>query len=159
LLHPPLEQEKIQQRLLEMGVEMRPNTVLQSISNGNAILSSSLHSQNKQQTFAAVVIVAGRRANNGLWHELQASEEQWADAGVQSIKRIGDCEAPAPIAWATYAGHRMNHPGEIKRELIEGRPALIVVDIQAETFEDRTDEAIPTMPNYPKSIRYCWLAG
>ena len=35
-----------------------------------------------------------------------------------------------------------------KRDLIEGRPALIVIDIQAETFGDRTDEAIPTMPDY-----------
>jgi hypothetical protein len=26
-----------------------------------------------------------------------------------------------------------------KRNLIEGTPALIVIDIQAETFEDRTD--------------------
>ena len=35
-----------------------------------------------------------------------------------------------------------------KRNLIEGRPALIVIDIQAETFYDRTDEAIPSMPGY-----------
>ena len=35
-----------------------------------------------------------------------------------------------------------------KRDLVEGRPALIVIDIQAETFYDRTDEAIPTMPDY-----------
>lgn len=34
------------------------------------------------------------------------------------------------------------------RNLIEGRPALIVIDIQAETFYDRTDEAIPSMPGY-----------
>ena len=39
-----------------------------------------------------------------------------------------------------------------KRNLIEGRPALIVVDIQAETFHDRTDEAIPTMPGYPERM-------
>jgi len=39
-----------------------------------------------------------------------------------------------------------------KRNLIEGRPALIVIDIQAETFHDRTDEAIPTMPNYPERM-------
>jgi dimethylamine/trimethylamine dehydrogenase len=25
---------------------------------------------------------------------------------VQSVKLIGDAAAPAPIAWATYAGHR-----------------------------------------------------
>ena len=42
----------------------------------------------------------------------------------------------------------MNQPEKIDRELIEGRPALIVIDIQAETFFDRSEEAIPTMPNY-----------
>jgi len=42
----------------------------------------------------------------------------------------------------------MTHSYKIKRSLIEGRPALIVVDIQAETFYDRTDEAIPSMPGY-----------
>jgi hypothetical protein len=41
------------------------------------------------------------------------------------------------------------HPGtkyisqspKTRRDLIEGRPALIVIDIQAETSHDRTDEA------------------
>jgi len=42
----------------------------------------------------------------------------------------------------------MSHRKKTKRDLIEGRPALIVIDIQAGTFYDRTDEAIPTMPNY-----------
>ena len=101
-----LEQAKIQQRLLELGVDMRPNTALLAIKKGMATLSSSLQSQPQPLGFDAVVIVAGRRANDGLWLELLSTEEQWADAGVQSIKCIGDCEAPAPIAWATYAGHR-----------------------------------------------------
>ena len=39
-----------------------------------------------------------------------------------------------------------------KRALIEGKPALIVIDIQAETFYDRTDEAIPTMAGYPERM-------
>jgi len=46
----------------------------------------------------------------------------------------------------------MQQVGKTNRKLIEGRPALIVVDIQAETFYDRTDEAIPTMPNYPERM-------
>ena len=36
--------------------------------------------------------------------------------------------------------------------MIEGRPALIVIDIQAETFLDRSDEAIPTMPGYAERM-------
>ena len=39
-----------------------------------------------------------------------------------------------------------------RRNLIEGRPALVVIDIQAETFHDRSDEAIPTMPGYPERM-------
>lgn len=42
----------------------------------------------------------------------------------------------------------MSQSPKTKRDLIEGRPALIVIDIQAETFYDREDEAIPTMPGY-----------
>lgn len=42
----------------------------------------------------------------------------------------------------------MSQSQNSKRNLIEGRPALIVIDIQAETFYDRTDEAIPTMSDY-----------
>ncbi|MGI9317089.1 MAG: cysteine hydrolase [bacterium] len=42
----------------------------------------------------------------------------------------------------------MNQANRAKRGLIEGRPALVVIDIQAETFYDRTDEAIPSMPGY-----------
>ncbi len=37
----------------------------------------------------------------------------------------------------------------VKRAIIEGKPALIVIDIQASTFHDQsTDRAIPNMPGY-----------
>ncbi|MCP4432243.1 MAG: cysteine hydrolase, partial [Gammaproteobacteria bacterium] len=42
----------------------------------------------------------------------------------------------------------MNQSEKTKRKIIEGNPALIVIDIQAETFDDRADEAIPTMSDY-----------
>lgn len=42
----------------------------------------------------------------------------------------------------------MTRHASTTRQLIEGRAALIVIDIQAETFQDRTDEAIPTMQGY-----------
>ncbi len=46
----------------------------------------------------------------------------------------------------------MSQTQKTKRNLIEGSPALIVIDIQAETFEDRTDEAIPSMPGYAERM-------
>ena len=42
----------------------------------------------------------------------------------------------------------------IKRQLIEGRAALIVIDIQAGTFENKSDDerAIPHMPDYAERM-------
>jgi dimethylamine/trimethylamine dehydrogenase len=54
----------------------------------------------------AVVMVASRTSDNTLYRDLMARQGDWADAGIRSVKVIGDAEAPGPIAWATYAGHR-----------------------------------------------------
>ncbi|WP_292183285.1 hypothetical protein [Mesorhizobium sp.] len=54
----------------------------------------------------AVVLVTSRQHDDGVWQELKARRDEWADRGIRSIKIIGDAEAPSPIAWATYAGHR-----------------------------------------------------
>jgi dimethylamine/trimethylamine dehydrogenase len=54
----------------------------------------------------AIVMVTSRIGNDELWLELLKQEYAWADYGIKSIKLLGDAEAPAPIAWATFAGHR-----------------------------------------------------
>lgn len=46
----------------------------------------------------------------------------------------------------------MSHAKAPQRNLIEGRPALIVIDIQADIFEDQTHAAIPTMPDYAQRM-------
>jgi len=42
----------------------------------------------------------------------------------------------------------MANPDGTKRNLIEGRAALIVIDIQGELFAEQESEPIPTMPNF-----------
>jgi len=54
----------------------------------------------------AVVLVTSRRQNGAVWRALKARKADWEANGIKSIKVIGDAEAPEPIAWATYAGHR-----------------------------------------------------
>ncbi len=51
-------------------------------------------------------MVASRIGDDALWQVLAEREPEWSDRGIKSIRLIGDAEAPAPIAWATYAGHR-----------------------------------------------------
>jgi len=54
----------------------------------------------------AVLMLASRVGDDALYEALLAVEADWADAGVRSVQLIGDANAPGPIAWATYAGHR-----------------------------------------------------
>jgi len=44
--------------------------------------------------------------HNKLCEDLTLQRENWKDVGINSVKIIGDANAPGPIAWATYAGHR-----------------------------------------------------
>ncbi|TGT19369.1 NADH:flavin oxidoreductase, partial [Mesorhizobium sp. M3A.F.Ca.ET.174.01.1.1] len=53
-----------------------------------------------------IVLIARRDQDDAVWHALKARENEWAGSGIRSVKVIGDAEAPGPIAWATYAGHR-----------------------------------------------------
>ena len=52
------------------------------------------------------MLVTCRQPVDHVWRDLKQRCAEWADRGIKSIKVIGDAEAPGPIAWATYAGHR-----------------------------------------------------
>lgn len=57
------------------------------------------------------------------------------------------------MAIDTRAGKHMANSSARKRELIEGRPALVVIDIQAGTFNDEIGQrAIDHMPGYEKRM-------
>jgi len=68
--------------------------------------ASGAQAERRERHRDAVVVVASKLENNQLYHDLKAREADWADAGINSVRIIGDAEAPGPIAWATYAGHR-----------------------------------------------------
>ena len=52
-----------------------------------------------------LVAATSRLPNDGLWQALAARREEWRDAGILSVTRIGDCLAPGLIAAACYSGH------------------------------------------------------
>ena len=71
------------------------------------IISNCVYTDSETRFEAdAVVMAASRQMNDALWRQLQSRSDEWKDAGIRDIKVIGDAEAPGPIAWATYAGHR-----------------------------------------------------
>lgn len=101
-----LEQGAIHVRLAEAGVKIVLNRGIAAIHADGVETNCSYTDAREPTGCDAVVIVASRLANDGVYNDLIAREAAWSDAGIRSVKLIGDACAPAPIAWATLAGHR-----------------------------------------------------
>ena len=101
-----LEQGLIQSRLLELGVEVRVTRAVTEVKAGSVAANCTYTGRVEEIACDAVLMVTSRLPNDNLYTDLMAQEAKWADCGIQSVKAIGDAQAPAAIAWATYAGHR-----------------------------------------------------
>ena len=101
-----LEQAAIHARLIELGVKIVLNRAVSKIEQGQVYSECTYSGQSDSTAVDTMVMVASRVGNDSLWQELSAREDEWQQHGIRSIKLIGDAESPAPIAWATYAGHR-----------------------------------------------------
>jgi dimethylamine/trimethylamine dehydrogenase len=126
-----LEQGFIQRRLLERGVEIVTSRVLSGIGPGFVELACAYTGRPSRIEADAVVLVTARLPDDALYRDLTAREAEWREAGIGSVKLIGDAVAPAPIAWAVYAGHRYAReldepdPGDappFRREIAELQP-------------------------------------
>lgn len=101
-----LEQGAIHRRLAELGVDIVLNRTVTNIVSGGVVTACVYTGARHELTADAVVLVTSRNQDDAVWRELKARENEWAGNGIRSVKVIGDAEAPGPIAWATYAGHR-----------------------------------------------------
>lgn len=101
-----LEQGAIHRRLVENGVTITLNTGIAALHAEGVETECVYTGATARLGCDAVVMVASRISDDALYHDLLARQGDWADAGIRSVKVIGDACAPGPIAWATYAGHR-----------------------------------------------------
>lgn len=101
-----LEQHEIHRKLAEMGVNIVLNRGVEEIGKGHVMSNCTYTGRTMEFGCDAVVMVSSKLENNEVFLDLKTREADWADAGIKSVKIIGDANAPGPIAWATYAGHR-----------------------------------------------------
>jgi len=94
-----LEQEPIERRMVEIGVEILARHRLSWVGDGTVEIVESLTGA-KVSRPGSVVSVTARLPNDDLYYALAAGGD------FQSVKRIGDCYGPATIAAAVYEGHR-----------------------------------------------------
>ncbi len=100
-----LDQGRIQARLIEMGVVIEANRLLRSFDGQMAELDHVYGGKDLTASWRSVVAVTSRQPREDLWSALSVQSGRCTDAGIVSVRRIGDCEAPQTIAAAVYAGH------------------------------------------------------
>ncbi|ASP87078.1 NADH:flavin oxidoreductase (plasmid) [Sinorhizobium meliloti] len=101
-----LEQARIQKRLIDLGVEIVTAMALAGRTKDQLELSCVYSGRTRPVDCATLVPVTARLPDETLWLELKAREAEWADAGIKTITRLGDCLAPGLIAAAVYSGHQ-----------------------------------------------------
>ena len=99
--HNTLEQERIQARLIELGVTITPLHNLVSIADGEVELACIYSAKRHPIACASLVLVTARQVEDALYRALAENR-----GDIKSLTRIGDCVAPATIADAVFEGHR-----------------------------------------------------
>jgi len=103
--HHTLENEHIQIRLRELGVEIICKKKIISADVNQATFGCIYMGTPSVIETNTIIPVTGRIAQDTLYQELLENRDAWSDAGVKSVTAIGDCFAPATIAMAVHAGH------------------------------------------------------
>ena len=97
-----LEQERIQRRLMAKGVTLYTQHVLTAIRPDNLTLSHSVSEFETVLPCDEVILVSDRTPNDGLYHALKPALEE---GRIESLRVIGDAEAPNIIAQAVFSGY------------------------------------------------------
>lgn len=100
------ERWTVRSHLMKLGIELELAHSLVRFDGAEAVLACEFTGKEKPVAVSCVVMVTQRMANDGLYHELLAGAGGDASKLPFTLKRIGDCEAPAIVAAAVYAGHR-----------------------------------------------------
>ena len=100
------EQYQTQQHLIELGVEIITAHGLDEFDGSNARLSCVYSERTRVVEADAIVLVTTRTPVDGLYREIAGKLESEAPGSAPTLHKIGDCDAPAIIAAAVYAGHR-----------------------------------------------------
>ena len=97
-----LEQEHSQLRLMKLGVNLYTQQLLRHIHRKNIIMECAVSGATSNLPADAVVLVTDRLPNDAHYHRLKPA---LAEGVLDSLRVIGDAEAPNIIAQAVFSGH------------------------------------------------------
>ncbi|MCW8807887.1 MAG: FAD-dependent oxidoreductase [Rhodanobacter sp.] len=101
-----LDYRHIRKRMAELGIEALVSHNITAFHGSTLQLENVWDHQLHEVACDAVITVTARLPDDALHQELLLREAECADAGIRSVRCIGDADAPGLIAHAVYAGHR-----------------------------------------------------
>jgi dimethylamine/trimethylamine dehydrogenase len=102
-----LDQGLIEERLIALGVTLIERHVCVAAGAGAVRLAHVADPRRDVEIpCGTLIFVTSRTPHEDLHEALLSRKAAWADHGVASVTRIGDCAAPSTIAAAVYGGHR-----------------------------------------------------
>ena len=117
-----LDQPRIQARLMALGVEVVCARTLTAFDGDEASLACVYGGSLRRTACDSVVVVTSREPEEELWLNLTGDPDRLSDAGIRTLKRIGDCEAPGLVASAVHAGHlyarTLDAPDRVRRDRV-----------------------------------------
>jgi len=112
-----LEQKRIQNRLLALGVKLHTQVTLNGVQSDRVTLSNDLTDTQFDLVCDGVVLIVDRLPNDSLY---QALRPMLARQELKSLRVIGDADAPHIIERAVFAGHLAAR--EFDETAVEGTP-------------------------------------
>jgi len=101
-----LELDRVQHRVRSLGVNLRLSHTLLRTEGRTAIIACRHTGAESSINADALVLVTARLPREDLALALQNRNQEWADAGLQSVTVVGDALAPSTIAAAVWDGRR-----------------------------------------------------
>jgi dimethylamine/trimethylamine dehydrogenase len=101
-----LEAVPIAKRIARLGIDVVTYASVTRFEGARVRLVNGLTGEASELPCASLVTVTARLPVEALYLDLEGMRDRWADAGVASLTRIGDCWAPSTIQQAVYTGHK-----------------------------------------------------
>ncbi len=114
-----LEATAIAKRLVKAGITIVTRVSATSFTGESLTVVEHLSGTARGIPARGLVTVTARLPNDDLFEKLRALKGKGEASHITSLHRIGDCNAPATIQAAVYAGHRW------ARELDETEPDVL----------------------------------
>ena len=102
-----LEEQRMYEKLLELGCNMIAQHLTVAAENGEAVLVLLWSGEERVVKYDSIMLVTHKISDCEVYNHLQASPDAMAEAGIKSIHLIGDAHTPGMIAQATFSGTRL----------------------------------------------------